>query len=284
MLHIFLRGLSLCLGNHCHRDSVKVRQPTDDRRIVLIITVPMQLHKIRKQMGNVVAAHWAFLLPGDLHALPRIADFSVCRIFRPFVFPGMRISGGNSRSVFLIFHHFLGRAGVHFQDLAQHRLLLFPIYDPVNKAMLQKKFRPLEALRKLLPDGLLNDTGARKPDQRIGLRQDDVAQHGKAGRHTSCGGIGQHGDIELSRVAVPLQCGRGLGHLHQGYNALLHPGAAGAGKQNHRKFLPGGALHGPGDLFSHGLPHAGHQKSPVADADHRRLSLNLCPAGHYCLF
>ncbi len=42
-------------------------------------------------------------------------------------------------------------------------------------------------------------------------------------------------------------------------------------------------FYGPGDLFSHGLSHACHQKSAVADADHRRLSVNLGPPGHYSL-
>ena len=81
-------------------------------------------------------------------------------------------------------------------------------YDPADPdslpLMLQQKFRTLEPFRQLLPNGLLNNPGTRKTNQRMRLCQDNVAQHGKAGRDASCGRVGKYADKQLAGLMMAL--------------------------------------------------------------------------------
>jgi hypothetical protein len=56
-------------------------------------------------------------------------------------------------------------------------------------------FGALEALRQFLADGLLDDALAGKADQRAGLGDLHVAQHGVGGGDAAGGRVGQHDDI-----------------------------------------------------------------------------------------
>ena len=85
----------------------------------------------------------------------------------------------------------------------------------VHKALFQLELCPLEACRQLLPDGLLNDQGAGKANQGLGLRQGDVRIHGKAGGNAAGGGVCEDGDIQTAGFTVALHRAAGLGHLHQ---------------------------------------------------------------------
>ena len=78
---------------------------------------------------------------------------------------------------------------------------------------------------------------------------------------------------------VVLKGRRRLGHLHQGNDPFLHPGAAGAGKKHHWKLFPGGPFHSPGDLLTHIVAHAAHQEPGITDADHRQIAADLSAAG-----
>ena len=60
--------------------------------------------------------------------------------------------------------------------------------DHIDHAMIQQIFSPLEALGKLFPNGIFDDSLAGKADQCAGLRDMDVAEHGIAGRHAASRG------------------------------------------------------------------------------------------------
>ena len=134
--------------------------------------------------------------------------------------------------------------------------------------MLHLKFRPLKALRQRFADGLLNDPGPGKADERARLRQNDVPQRGKAGGDAAGGGVRQNGDIQQSLFRKPGQRGAGLGHLHQGQNSLLHPGSTAGREQNQRQLIFYGVFNGQGQLFPHGGAHAAHEEAAVQHAHH----------------
>ena len=54
--------------------------------------------------------------------------------------------------------------------------------------MLQQKFAALETFRQLLPDALLDDARAGETDERAGLADVQIAQHGEAGGDAARGG------------------------------------------------------------------------------------------------
>ena len=63
-------------------------------------------------------------------------------------------------------------------------------------------------------------------DQRLGLGDDHVAQHGEAGRHAAGRRVQQHRDVRQPGLAQAAQRRGGLRHLHQRQDALLHARAA----------------------------------------------------------
>lgn len=60
---------------------------------------------------------------------------------------------------------------MNFQQLGEHLLLLLAGNNGVHKAVLYLKFCPLEAAGQLFADGLLNDAGTGKADQRTRARR-----------------------------------------------------------------------------------------------------------------
>ena len=137
----------------------------------------------------------------------------------------------------------------------------------------------LEAGGQLLTDGLLDDAGAGKADQRTGLGQHDVAQAGEAGRDTAGGRMGQVADVQPALGGEFLNGGAGLGHLHQAEDALLHAGAAAGGEDDQRQLFVGGVLDGAGDLLTHRGAHAAHEEVAVQNHNHNRHALNLAGGG-----
>ena len=91
---------------------------------------------------------------------------------------------------------------VQTQEPRDHFTLPTSRRDEINKAVLQKELRTLEALRQLFADGLFNDTRTGKTDHCTRLRHDDVAVHGKARRHAARCGVGQHSEIKEPCIAV----------------------------------------------------------------------------------
>ena len=87
----------------------------------------------------------------------------------------------------------------------------------------------------LLADGLLDDARTGEADQRAGLGNVDVAEHGVGGGDAAGGRMGQHHDVRQPRLAQLLHGDGGARHLHQREDAFLHARAAGSGKQNERR-------------------------------------------------
>ena len=126
--------------------------------------------------------------------------------------------------------------------------------------MLEGKLRGLEALGKILLDGVANDALTGKSDERSGLGKNHVAEHGKRCRNAPGGRIGEHGDVEQSRSVMAFHGTRGLGHLHERGQALLHAGATRRAEDDDRQPFIGGAVEQTAHLLAHDRPHRAHEK------------------------
>jgi hypothetical protein len=96
--------------------------------------------------------------------------------------------------------------------------------------------------------------GPGEADQRAGLGDLDVAQHGVGGGDAAGGRVGQHRDEGQPRLAHHLRGDGGARHLHQRQDALLHPRAAGGGEQDERRVDAGGGLGGSAMRLADGMP------------------------------
>src|SRR5580704_6949664 len=72
--------------------------------------------------------------------------------------------------------------------------------DGIQEAMLQQKFATLEPLGELLPDGLLDHARPGEADQRAGLGNIQVAQHGEARGYAAGGRVREHADVGNASV------------------------------------------------------------------------------------
>ena len=103
------------------------------------------------------------------------------------------------------------------------------------KPFLDQELAALEALGQFLPDRLFDDARSGESDERLGLRDVQIAQHREARRHAAGrriredGQVGQAGAIEAAERRADLR------HLHQRERALHHAGAAGARHDNERR-------------------------------------------------
>ena len=71
--------------------------------------------------------------------------------------------------------------------------------------MLEQELAALEALGQALADGLLDDPRAGEADQRLGLGDVEVAEHGEAGRDPARGRVGEDGDVRQTGGAQTVQ-------------------------------------------------------------------------------
>jgi hypothetical protein len=71
----------------------------------------------------------------------------------------------------------------HEAKRARHdRFHVAAVHDEVEHAVLDQELAALKAVRQLLPDGLLDDAGTGKADERLGLGDVEVAEHREARR------------------------------------------------------------------------------------------------------
>ena len=120
------------------------------------------------------------------------------------------------------------------------------MHDHVDHAVLGEIFGALETFRQFLADGLLDHARAGEADQRAGLGDLHVAEHG-VGRGDAAGGrIGQHDDVGLARLAQHLHRDGRARQLHQRQDAFLHARAAG-GREHDERRLPAHRGLQPGD-------------------------------------
>src|SRR3972149_6239769 len=69
---------------------------------------------------------------------------------------------------------------------------LFAMADQVDQAVVQQELAGLKTLRQLLLGGFLDHPRPGKPDERLGLGDDYVAERRVAGHHTGGGGMRKH--------------------------------------------------------------------------------------------
>ena len=151
------------------------------------------------------------------------------------------------------------------QRLAQ----LVAMHDHVDHAVRQQVLGLLEALGQLLADGLLDHARAGEADQRAGLGDVHVAQHGVGGGDAAGGRIGEHDEIGQARLAQALHGDRGARHLHEREDALLHAGAAGGRKQDEGRALLDRAQHAGDHRLAGGhAERAGHEAEVLRGGHH----------------
>ena len=160
------------------------------------------------------------------------------------------------------------------QNMREYRSLVSARHNGIRETVLQEELRALEAFRELAAYGLLNNTLAGKADQSARLRENNVAEHRKACGHAAHGRVGQNGDKELAALLQSAECLRGLNHLHERDDALLHSRAAGAGVENDRELFLGRTLCHTRNFFAQVMSHGTHQKARVTDTDGGRNTVN----------
>ena len=109
---------------------------------------------------------------------------------------------------------------------------LVAVHDDVDHAVLEQIFGALKTLRQLLADGLLDDARAGEADQRAGLGEMHVAEHGVGGGDAAGRRIGEDDDVGQARVLHHVDGDGGARQLHQREDALLHARAARAGEEH----------------------------------------------------
>ena len=129
------------------------------------------------------------------------------------------------------------RFGQQAAQPRQRRAHLVAMHHHVDHAVVAQIFGALETLGQFLADGLLDHARAGKADQRAGLGDLHVAEHGVGGGDAAGGRIGQHHDVGLSRLAQHLHADRRARHLHQRQDAFLHPRAAGGREHDEGRLL-----------------------------------------------
>ena len=145
--------------------------------------------------------------------------------------------------------------------------------------MLLEVFGRLEAVGQFFAQGLLDHPTAGKADQGLGLGQDQVAEHGEAGRDAARGGVGEQGDVKQFGLAVALQGAGDLGHLHQAEHAFLHARPARGADNQHRQALGRGGLDQAGEFLAHHRAHRAAHEAEIHGPDRQGQAFNAADAG-----
>ena len=188
------------------------------------------------------------------HSSRRVAQYRAaraCQICRPSLCVGHEQA------------HALRQEGAH--AAARHHC--------VDEPVLKRELGRLEIIGQGLLDGVLDHAAPRKADERAGLGGDDIAQHRKASSNAAGGWIGDDADVGQLGLRMQTQRRRGLGHLHEAHQALLHARAAACRKDHQRQALFCRALDAAGDALSHHVAHAAHHEAALHDANRHRKAV-----------
>ena len=127
--------------------------------------------------------------------------------------------------------------------------------------MAEQELGALEAFRQLGGDRARGHAGAGEADQRVRFREIHIAQDGERGEHAAGRRVSENGNVWNTLGPKSLECGHGLGQLHQGERSLLHPRTARCRDHDERDSLVQGGLGGSRDLFAHHAAHrAAHER------------------------
>ena len=186
--------------------------------------------------------------------------------------------GGKASAGLGLGHLTGGRLAQHAAKPRQRRLELMAVHHEVDEAMLFQIFRALEAFGQLLADGLLDDARARKSDQRAGLRDMHVAEHGVGGGHAAGGRIGQHHDVGLLRLAQHFDPDRGARQLHQRQDAFMHARAAGGREHDEGRALLRGGFQALDDRLARRHAERAAHEVEILHPDDDRQAIELAEA------
>ena len=100
--------------------------------------------------------------------------------------------------------------------------------DAIDEAVLEQELGGMTARRERPAEELLGHARSGEADEGFRLGVDDIAETGERCEHATRGRVGQYGDKRQAGVFHLLDLRRGLGHLEQGEQSLLHARAAGA--------------------------------------------------------
>ena len=92
---------------------------------------------------------------------------------------------------------------------------VFAVDDEIDEAVLLEELAPLKPFGQLDLDRVPDRARPGEADQRLGLGDDEVAEHGEARGHAAGRRVGQQRDEQPAGVVEPGQRRAGLGHLHQ---------------------------------------------------------------------
>ncbi len=156
-------------------------------------------------------------------------------------------------------------------QLADGGAQVVAVHHHVDHAVVIEIFGALEALGQLFANRLLDDARAGKADQRAGLGQMHVAQHGIGSGDATGRGVGEHHDEGQAGFAQAQHGNGGAGHLHEREDAFLHAGAAGGSKQHEGGLVARRGLE-PGDdrLAGSHAERAAHKVEILHGSRHRQ--------------
>src|ERR1700737_656415 len=188
---------------------------------------------------------------------------------------GSRCASPRRRAGRILVQRSWTRLGQEPAEIGESGPQLVAVHDHVHHPMLLQIFGTLEAVWQFLADGLLDDTGAGKPDERTGFCEVHIPQHGIGSSDAPGGRVGQNDDVGLSRLAHHLDRYGCTRKLHKGKNALLHARAPRGGEHDERRALVDCGLQALDHCFA-----GRHAKRPaheieVLHPDHYREALKL---------
>ena len=149
----------------------------------------------------------------------------------------------------------------------EHVAQVLPLHDGIDETVLKGELRRLEALGKILLDGIADDALPGKADEGAGFGQNHVAEHGERCRDPTGGRIGEHRDVEQAGAVMAFHGACGLGHLHERGQALLHTGATRRAEDDDRQTLLGGTVEQATHLLAHDRTHRAHEKLGLHEAE-----------------
>ena len=164
------------------------------------------------------------------------------------------------------------------EQLRERRAQIRARHDGVDEPVRKRELGGLEALGELLLDGVANHALAREADERMGLREDDVALHGERRGDAARRRVGDDRDVGQAALGQTRKRAGHLRHLHERRQALLHARAARSGERHDRQSLVGRAAHEARHLLADGRAHRPHEEGGFHDRERRTDAGNAARA------